>query len=116
MGVSITMAFRLCLRSDEGFTLMELMVVVLIVAVLLGIAVGAYLPASRAASSVACRQNQKILEEGASLAQAGAQYPEDIGDLAPFVKNFAGVSICPLDESLLVYDAATMDVSCPNHP
>lgn len=118
MGVCSTMRDLLRLRSEEGFTLLELMVIVLIIAVLLGIAVGAYIPASRAASSVACRENQKILEEGASLAccQQGAQPPADLVELAPYVRDFGSVSVCPLDDTPLLYDPVTMDVSCPNHP
>lgn len=112
------MAFRIRVRGEEGFTLAELMVIVLIIAILLGIAVAAYIPASRAASSAACRHNQEILQEGASLASCMAGVPpaDDITDLAPYVRDFGTVSVCPLDDTPLIYDPATKDISCPNHP
>lgn len=111
------MGIRRRIHSDDGFTLAELMVILVIMAILMGIAVAAYVPASRAASSAACRHNQQVLEEGASLATCtlGVAAPDDITDLAPFVQDFPNVSTCPLDGAALTYDPATKQVICPNH-
>jgi len=112
------MAFRIRVCGEEGFTLGELLVILLIIGILLGIAVAAYIPASRAASSAACRNNQEVLERAQGLAGcgAGAVPIDDIAQLAPYVRDFGAVSVCPLDGTPLVYDPVTKDISCPNHP
>ncbi|MHB1324391.1 MAG: prepilin-type N-terminal cleavage/methylation domain-containing protein [Coriobacteriia bacterium] len=106
------------IRADEGFSLTELLVVMLIIAVLLVIAVASYVPASAAAHAAACRHNQRVLERGAVVLESSADEPPPahLADLAPYVTDFTEVSRCPLDGTALTLDPATLVVTCPNHP
>lgn len=103
---------------DAGFTVLELMAIILIIGILLSVAVATFIPASQSAAAAACRMNQRVLEEAFSRAgyDTDAEPPVDIHDLAPYVRNIERIERCPLDSSLLELDGATGAVTCPNHP
>ena len=104
---------------DSGFTLAELMAIVLIIGILVSVAVATYVPATRSAAAVACRHNQRVLR-GAYMQAEDAEDAEEadgIDDLAPYVDNLDRIRLCPLDGATpLEFDAASGDISCPNHP
>jgi prepilin-type N-terminal cleavage/methylation domain-containing protein len=53
--------------SEDGFTLVELMVVVLIIGILVSIAVPVYLSASASAQSKSCQANQRTISGAAAM-------------------------------------------------
>jgi len=120
-------------EEDRGFTVMELMVIVLIIGILLSVAVATYVPASRSAAAAACRSNQRVLENAYMAAvvdadsneseeSSGSPLPvtdhgiDDLDDLAPYVDDLDRIERCPLDDSALTLDPDTGEISCPNHP
>lgn len=102
--------------GDEGWTALELMIVVLIIGILLGIAVAVFTSATGSASAAACRENQHVLNRAISVARAAEVDVVDIDDLETCVANFNTASKCPLDGTPLVYVPASDTVTCPNHP
>lgn len=106
-------------HEEDGFTVVELMTVVLIIAILAGIAVASFVSSSSMSERVACRSNQRVLAEGVLQYGIENDYadPDDISDLAPYVRSYGKCSRCPADGRLLVFDASSGSVTCtyPGH-
>jgi type IV pilus assembly protein PilA len=105
-------------RDDRGFTITELMLVLVILAILVIIAVMSYVVATGNARAVACRHNQRIFNEGVILYQSENNVlPVDLDDLNGYVENYDANKLCPnQDGTELFYDDVTERVTCPNHP
>ncbi|MDI7253106.1 MAG: prepilin-type N-terminal cleavage/methylation domain-containing protein [Actinomycetota bacterium] len=80
--------------KEDGFTLVELMIVILIVGILVGIAVPVYVAARDNASEKVCRANVRMMESAIGVYNARyGTYPTAVGELVPeFMEE---VPICP---------------------
>jgi prepilin-type N-terminal cleavage/methylation domain-containing protein len=104
------------LDRDDGFTVVELMVVVLIIGVLVGIAVVSFTVSISASKKAACRANLKIIrDELVVYYTVNGDDPAALDDLVPdYVGSDEGLR-CPESGEDYLYDPVTTEVSCPYH-
>jgi len=73
-------------KSEKGFTLVELMIVIIILAVLTGIAVPSYMALRNRARESATESEMKNIATALELHQADIEsYPAAIGSIAPYM-------------------------------
>lgn len=84
-------------RNQKGFTIMELMIVIVIIGILIAIAVPAYNSFVEKARSSTCSANRRTIESAAGLyyAEVGS-HTSDIADLDDYLDNVASIE-CPSD-------------------
>lgn len=107
---------KLFMRSKKGFTLVELMVVVIILGILVAIAIPIYNNVTGDAQKKACAANERTLEGAVAMYQAanGGAMP-DVDDLVNggFIE---AEPTCPVDGSSGYRINSNGTVSCEGGP
>ncbi len=106
--------FKMFKTSTKGFSLVELMVVVVIIGVLVSIAIPVYNTTTERAEEGACFANQRMIEGAASqYAMNTGTKLEDVDDIDVLADYFqGGVPKCPSGGTYTLTDGK---VSCSEH-
>lgn len=104
-------------HRDSGFTLTEVMFVVLILSILILIALGSFMYTTRTVARAACEANRKTFDTAIIIYfNDKDEAPDNIGDLAPYVANFDTSKNCPASGTTeLRYDPLLDRVVCDFH-
>jgi len=101
---------------EDGFTLVELMMVVAIIGVLVGIAVASFAISVSASKKTVCKANLRTIEEQIVVYHAQHDVnPPTLQDLVPDLIDDEDSLHCPESGDAYLYDSTTGDASCPFH-
>ena len=110
------------MKNERGFTIMELLVVIVIIGVLAAIGVPAYQNMTKKAKDTACEANRRTISTAVGMYYAeNGSYPTDItdtqtagGPLKGYLDNIADFG-CPADKTKgYAVNATTGEVTCLN--
>lgn len=96
------------LKREKGFTLVELMVVILIIAILIAVAIPVYNASRASARNKTCKANLRTLDGAIQTYNSDNDtYPSAIGDLDPTYVKF--IPTCPNGGT---YSLVSQEASC----
>ena len=103
-------------KRDDGFTVVEMMVVLLIIGILVGIAVLSFSLSLSASKKAACKANLKIIREQLLVYfTVNDEDPAALDDLVPEYIQAEDDLLCPETGEEYIYDPISGEVSCPYH-
>lgn len=105
--------------QQRGFSLVELLAVVLVLAVLAAVAVPLYTSQRRSAAGRACKANLAAIASAAtSWALRNGSYPSDLSSLVGASEGLTELPVCPLTGYPYTWfvdkDTGTATLKCPN--
>jgi len=104
------------LARDDGFTLAEMMVVILIIGILVGIAVVSFAFSVSTSKRTACSANLRIIRDQVSIYNSEFNsFPPTLQDLVPDYIDKEDRFFCPDSGEAYIYDEETGEISCPFH-
>lgn len=104
------------LAREDGFSLVELMVVVVIIGVLVSIATASYIVSVRASRDTACEADLKVVGQQVVVYRCKyGENPPTLQDLVPeFIEEESDLR-CPASGEEYQYNPDSGEVSCPHH-
>ncbi len=105
------------LRNQRGFTLVELMIVIVIIGVLAAIAVPAYSSYVSKAQERTCEANRRTISTAATMYhidENDKEYATDIDDLKDYLDNFDSLK-CPAGGTYMLASDSSFNVTCSVH-
>ncbi|HAW60267.1 MAG TPA: hypothetical protein DCW86_02190 [Actinobacteria bacterium] len=109
---------RHLLSAEEGFTLLELAIVVLILAILIGIVVATYQASTRLMSKTVCRANLRLIRGAIETYRSvnEGQNPPNLDYLKPdYIKDTFEFKCSATEQAYIeIGTAGVSDVKCPS--
>ena len=109
------------LKENQGFTLLEIVLIIIIIGILAGVAMVKFADLSESAKTTTCKANQQHLITAQRLYWVheavyndNGHYAADIADLAPFMANGV-IPECPSEGTYSIVSDLEITCSLPEH-